>query len=57
MATPTEPSRTPKLETPKYGFNTFAERINGRAAMIGLVALLLWEYWTGEGLLHWLGWV
>ncbi|AXY67835.1 MAG: hypothetical protein ACK4K5_10430 [Thermosynechococcus sp.] len=57
MATPTEPSRTPKLETPKYGFNTFAERMNGRAAMVGLVALLLWEYWTGEGLLHWLGWV
>lgn len=51
----TEPSRTPNLENPKFGFNSFAERLNGRAAMVGLVTLLLWEYFTGEGLLHWLG--
>lgn len=51
----TEPTQTPNLETPKFGFNSFAERLNGRAAMIGVIAVLLVEYFTGQGLLSWLG--
>ncbi|AFY62767.1 MULTISPECIES: chlorophyll a/b-binding protein [Cyanophyceae] len=51
----TEPTRTPNVETPKFGFNSFAERLNGRAAMVGVVAVLLVEYFTGQGLLSWLG--
>lgn len=46
---------TPKFEEPKFGFNTYAERLNGRAAMIGFVATLVIEYLTGQGLLSWLG--
>ena len=52
---PPQPSITPNLEQPRYGFNRYAERINGRAAMIGFVIALLVEYFTGEGVLTWLG--
>ncbi|NJN87525.1 MAG: hypothetical protein HC881_15970 [Leptolyngbyaceae cyanobacterium SL_7_1] len=51
----TQPTVTPKLEEPKFGFNSYAERLNGRAAMIGFVSTLLVEYLTGQGLLSWLG--
>ncbi|CCI29452.1 hypothetical protein [Microcystis aeruginosa] len=50
-----QPTQTPKLENPKFGFNDYAERLNGRAAMIGFVITLLIEYLTGQGLLSWLG--
>jgi hypothetical protein len=50
-----QPTQTPKLEDPKFGFNDYAERLNGRAAMIGFVLTLLIEYLTGKGLLSWLG--
>ncbi|HEY9663280.1 MAG TPA: chlorophyll a/b-binding protein [Allocoleopsis sp.] len=50
-----QPSTTPKFEEPKFGFSAYAERLNGRAAMIGFVAALAIEYFTGQGLLSWLG--
>jgi hypothetical protein len=50
-----QPTVTPKLEEPKFGFNDYAERLNGRAAMIGFVLTLVIEYVTGQGLLSWLG--
>ena len=50
-----QPTQTPKLADPKFGFNDYAERLNGRAAMIGFVITLLIEYLTGQGLLSWLG--
>ena len=50
-----QPTQTPKLEDPKFGFNDYAERLNGRAAMIGFVITLVIEYLTGQGLLSWLG--
>ena len=50
-----EPSVTPQLEDPKFGFNKYAERLNGRAAMIGFILTLAIEYLTGQGLLSWLG--
>jgi hypothetical protein len=53
--TSTQPTITPKLENPKVGFNDYAERLNGRAAMIGFVLTLGIEYFTGQGLLSWLG--
>lgn len=52
---PIEPSVTPNLEKPKFGFNSYAERLNGRAAMVGFVLALAIEYVTGQGLLSWLG--
>lgn len=53
--TGSQPTQNPKLEEPKFGFNEYAERLNGRAAMIGFVLTLLIEYLTGQGLLSWLG--
>ena len=35
-------------EQPRLGFTEFAERINGRFAMIGFVALLLTEWLTNR---------
>jgi hypothetical protein len=51
----TQPTTKPKLEEPKFGFNEYAERLNGRAAMIGFILALGIEYLTGQGLLAWLG--
>ncbi len=53
--TPLEPTKTPHLEEPKFGFNYYAERLNGRAAMLGIALALGIEYFTGQGLLTWLG--
>ncbi len=50
-----QPSKVPNFEEPKFGFNTYAERLNGRAAMIGFLATLAIEYLTGQGLLTWPG--
>ncbi|GAB4285074.1 MAG: hypothetical protein Fur0025_16340 [Oscillatoriaceae cyanobacterium] len=50
-----QPTTTPNLPEPKMGFNEYAERLNGRAAMLGFVVALAIEYFTGQGLLSWLG--
>ncbi len=50
-----QPSIAPKIDEPKFGFNGYAERLNGRAAMIGFVITLAIEYVTGQGVLSWLG--
>ena len=50
-----QPTQLPKSEPPKFGFNDYAERLNGRAAMIGFVLTLGIEYFTKQGLLDWLG--
>lgn len=50
-----QPTVTPNVSEPKFGFNHYAERLNGRAAMIGFGLALAIEYVTGQGLLSWLG--
>lgn len=40
--------------TPRFGFTPYAEKLNGRLAMIGFVALVVVEVLTGKGLLGWL---
>ena len=50
-----QPSISPKLPQPKLGFNDYAERLNGRAAMVGFILTLVIEYVTGQGVLTWLG--
>lgn len=50
-----QPTVTPNLSQPKFGFNEYAERLNGRAAMVGFALALVIEYITGKGLLEWLG--
>ncbi len=50
-----QPTQTPKIEEPKFGFNDYAEKLNGRAAMLGFVIALAIEYFSKQGLLSWLG--
>ncbi len=50
-----KPAVTPVLEDPKFGFNAYAERLNGRAAMIGFVLAVAIEFSTQQGVLAWLG--
>ncbi len=52
--TPT-PAETPVEPPPTFGFNAYAERLNGRFAMIGFTILLLLEVLTGQDLFTWLG--
>jgi hypothetical protein len=51
----TEPTQAPQATDPKMGFNTYAERLNGRAAMIGFIIAVAIEFVTHKGLLAWLG--
>ncbi|HBE17195.1 MAG TPA: high light inducible protein [Cyanobacteria bacterium UBA11149] len=41
-------------ETLQTGFTEYAEKINGRLAMIGFISLLAIEVITKEGLIQWL---
>lgn len=50
-----QPIVTPKLQQPKFGFNEYAERLNGRAAMIGFSLMVIIEYVTNQGVFAWLG--
>ncbi len=49
------PSESATDPTPGFGWNRYAERINGRFAMVGFVALLLLELVTGQTFWVWLG--
>lgn len=51
----TEPTQLPQATDPKMGFNTYAERLNGRAAMVGFIIAIAIEFVTHKGLLSWLG--
>lgn len=50
-----QPTKLPNMERPKKGFNHYAEKLNGRAAMVGIVALVIIELITGKGLMTLLG--
>ncbi|AFY31250.1 chlorophyll a/b-binding protein [Calothrix sp. PCC 7507] len=41
-------------KTPRVGFTKYAEKLNGRLAMIGFVSLIAVEVITGNGLIGWL---
>ena len=48
-----EPTEIPTRRLPRYGFHTHTERLNGRLAMLGFVALMAVEIKLGHGLLIW----
>ena len=48
-----EPTEIPTRRLPRYGFHTHTERLNGRLAMLGLIALMAVEIKLGHGLLIW----
>jgi hypothetical protein len=57
MAKP-QPAKTPNSaadDAPKLGWNDYAERLNGRFAMIGLATLLAIEFVTRQDFFTWLG--
>jgi hypothetical protein len=52
------PDQTPSATTsdvPAFGWSGYAERVNGRFAMVGFVAILLVEAISHDTFLHWAG--
>lgn len=57
-ATPAAAPATTSATTsdkPAFGWSSYAERVNGRFAMLGFAAVLLIEALSGETFLHWAG--
>lgn len=48
-----QPRIVPQRQLPRYGFHQHTERLNGRLAMLGFIALLVAEVLLGHGLLVW----
>ncbi len=42
-------------DVPAFGWSAYAERVNGRFAMVGFTAVLLIEALSGETFLRWAG--
>jgi hypothetical protein len=42
-------------DVPAFGWSAYAERVNGRFAMLGFTAVLLVEALSGDTFLHWAG--
>ena len=42
-------------EVPAFGWSGYAERVNGRFAMLGFAAVLLIEALSRDTFLHWAG--
>ena len=49
------PTSATSGDLPAFGWSAYAERINGRFAMLGFVAVLLIEALSGDTFLHWAG--
>ena len=57
-STPEQPATSATTnDVPAFGWSGYAERVNGRFAMVGFVALLVVEAISGETLLRWAGFV
>lgn len=55
-ASPKPPTpESPKKTEPAFGWNLYAEQINGRFAMVGFVSLLLLEFFTEQNFFTWIG--
>ena len=66
MTTETDPAKQPEVladqtpsattrDVPAFGWSGYAERVNGRFAMIGFLAVLLVEALSRDTFLHWAG--
>jgi hypothetical protein len=44
-------------DVPAFGWSGYAERVNGRFAMVGFAAVLLVEAISGDTFLRWAGFV
>jgi hypothetical protein len=54
-ATPAKATSATTGDVPAFGWIGYAERVNGRFAMLGFVAVLLIEALSGDTFLHWAG--
>ena len=54
-ATTTPETSATTKDVPAFGWSAYAERINGRFAMIGFLAVLLTEALSRDTFLHWAG--
>jgi hypothetical protein len=52
---PKDESGHSKGDDPAFGWTSYAEKINGRFAMVGLIGLLVLEVLTRQDFLTWLG--
>ncbi len=63
MTSPSEPPATASVQetsatttdVPAFGWSAYAERVNGRFAMVGFAAVLVIEAISGDTFLHWAG--
>jgi hypothetical protein len=53
--TPTPTTSATTGDVPAFGWSAYAERINGRFAMVGFAAVVLIEVLTDDTFLHWAG--
>ena len=49
------PTSATTTDSPSFGWSAYAERINGRFAMIGFMAVLLIEAINNQSFLNWVG--
>ncbi len=50
-----DPHSATTPDEPAFGWSAYAERVNGRFAMIGFIAVLIIEAVSHETFLHWSG--
>ena len=50
-----ESNHVEPTKEPSFGWNQYAEQLNGRFAMMGFVALLLLEFFTKQDFFTWMG--
>jgi len=56
QSTPAPPSTSATTpDEPAFGWSAYAERVNGRFAMVGFVAVLVVEWISHDTFLHWAG--
>ncbi len=55
METTTPATSATTNDAPAFGWSAYAERVNGRFAMVGFAAVLLIEALSGDTFLHWAG--
>ncbi|MEB3233826.1 MAG: chlorophyll a/b-binding protein [Cyanobacteriota bacterium] len=54
--TPSAPTTSATTtDSPAFGWSAYAERVNGRFAMVGFVAVLVVEFISQDTFLHWAG--
>jgi len=54
-ATPAKATSATTGDVPAFGWSGYAERVNGRFAMLGFAAVLLIEALSRDTFLHWAG--